>query len=231
MPKVNLHKDENLFNENKNFISNQKSSTDIKLIRDILSRVDIVEILETEYDLYFEENSNDWFNTNCPLPGHDDSSPSFGVNRSTGSFHCFGCGESGDLLSFIRKMEGLSFKQGLDRLFLITGINPDDEGNEIYRTLRDLKNTVNDFINFKVEYDLPGGISPVQFMISISKRLKSFENKIDNSPEGLEWVDSIYEKIDRSIMKEDYKTLNQIWKNIGNEMKNKLIDIKEAQNV
>ena len=119
-----------------------------KFIRELLTEIDIVEILEDEYDLYFQESSGDWFNTNCPLPGHEDSSPSFGANRLTGAFHCFGCGESGDLLAFIRKMEGLSFKQGLERLFMITGVDPEQENNDIYRTLRDLNSTVNDYINY-----------------------------------------------------------------------------------
>jgi DNA primase len=227
MSKVNLHKDKSLFDDNKSILPNQKTSTDIKFIRELLGEIDIVEILEDEYDLYFQESSGDWFNTNCPLPGHEDSSPSFGVNRSTGAFHCFGCGESGDLLAFIRKMEGLSFKQGLDRLFMITGVNPEQENNDVYRALRDLNSTVNDYINFKVEYNLPGGISPVQFLRTLNTRLKTFENKIDSNPEGLEWIESIYEKVDRWVMKEDYKSMNLLWKSIGKDMKNKLNELKE----
>ena len=227
MSKVNLHKDKSLFDDNKSILPNQKTTTDIKFIRELLGEIDIVEILEDEYDLYFQESSGDWFNTNCPLPGHEDSSPSFGVNRSTGAFHCFGCGESGDLLAFIRKMEGLSFKQGLDRLFMITGVNPEQENNDVYRALRDLNSTVNDYINFKVEYDLPGGISPVQFLRTLNTRLKTFENKIDSNPEGLKWIESIYEKVDRWVMKEDYKSMNLLWKSIGKDMKNKLNELKE----
>jgi hypothetical protein len=231
MSKVNLHKDKDMFDENKNFLFNQKKNVDLKFLRDVLDQVDIVEILEDEYDLYFQESSGDWFNTNCPLPGHEDSSPSFGVNRETGAYHCFGCGESGDLLSFIRKMEGLSFRQGLERLFAITGIDPEKENNDIYRTLRDLKNTVDDFINFKVEYDLPGGISPVQFLITLSNRLKAFEKKNNYNPQAIEWVESIYEIADRSIMKEDYKKLNLIWKNLGKEMKSKSTELNGEDNV
>jgi DNA primase len=229
MSKVNLHKDKSLFDDNKSILPNQKTSSDIKFIRELLTEVDIVDILEDEYDLYFQESSGDWFNTNCPLPGHEDSSPSFGVNRSTGAFHCFGCGESGDLLAFIRKMEGLSFKQGLERLFMITGVDPEQENNDIYRTLRDLNSTVNDYINYKVEYDLPGGISPVQFLRSLTTRLKTFEKKIEGNEKGLEWVENIYEKADRSVMREDYKALNSLWKNIGKDMKNKLDELKEYQ--
>ncbi len=229
MTRINLHKENNLFDNTKSITNNK--NVDLKFLRDLLTEIDIVQILEEEYDLFFQESSGEWYNTNCPLPGHEDSSPSFGVNRNTGAYHCFGCGESGDLLTFIRKMEGLSFKQGLDRLFSITGVNPDQEINDIYRTLRDLNNTVNDYINFKVEYDLPGGISPVQYLISLAKRLKGFEKKVKFDDFALEWVESIYELADKSVMKEDYKTLNKIWKNIGQDMKDKMSEIEEKNDI
>jgi len=229
MTRINLHKENNLFDNAKSITNNK--NVDLKFLRDLLTEIDIVQILEEEYDLFFQESSGEWYNTNCPLPGHEDSSPSFGVNRNTGAYHCFGCGESGDLLTFIRKMEGLSFKQGLDRLFSITGVNPDQEINDIYRTLRDLNNTVNDYINFKVEYDLPGGISPVQYLISLAKRLKGFEKKVKFDDFALEWVESVYELADKSVMKEDYKTLNKIWKNIGQDMKDKMSEIEEKNDI
>jgi gas vesicle protein len=76
---------------------------------------------------------------------------------------------------------------------------------------------------------LPGGISPVQFLRSLTTRLKTFEKKIEGNQKGLEWVENIYEKADRSVMREDYKALNSLWKNIGKDMKNKLDELKEDQ--
>jgi DNA primase len=43
----------------------------------------------------------------CPF--HHEKSPSFNVNSDKGFYHCFGCGESGDLISFVQKIKGLSF--------------------------------------------------------------------------------------------------------------------------
>jgi hypothetical protein len=220
MPRTTLQDyKEDLLGDHRNFNFNDSS---IKAIREMLQQIDIIEILEQEYDLFFPQEANGWYNTNCPLPGHDDSSPSFGVNREKGSFHCFGCGASGDLISFVRKMEGLGFKQAVERVMLITGINPDVEQGEIYRALREINNVADDYLNYQVEYNLPGGISPVQFLRSLAERLKNFEIKIEYKAEELQWIETIYEKADSFIMKEDYKNLNRLWKNLGNDMKERL---------
>lgn len=228
MARVNLHEEkDNLLGETKSFVA---SDSNIKLIREMLEQIDIVEILEGEYDLFFQETSNGWYNTNCPLPGHEDSSPSFGVNRDTGSFHCFGCGASGDLLTFVRKMEGLSFKQAVERVMLITGLNIAEEGGQVYKTLRDINWTADEFLNYTIEYNLPGGISPVQFLRSVSDRLKNFESKVEHDEVELDWVDTVYQRADNAVMKEDYKSLNKLWKNLSNEMKERLYAYRDKIN-
>lgn len=50
----------------------------------------------------------------CPF--HDERSPSFHVRQAVGYFHCFGCGESGDVYTFIQKMDHLSFTESIERL-------------------------------------------------------------------------------------------------------------------
>jgi len=50
----------------------------------------------------------------CPF--HDERSPSFNVRPQAGFYHCFGCGESGDVYSFLRNMDHLSFTEAVERL-------------------------------------------------------------------------------------------------------------------
>ena len=50
----------------------------------------------------------------CPF--HDERSPSFHVRPQVGYYHCFGCGESGDVYSFLRAMDHLSFAEAVERL-------------------------------------------------------------------------------------------------------------------
>lgn len=50
----------------------------------------------------------------CPF--HDEKSPSFHVRPQHGYYHCFGCGESGDVYSFLREMDHMSFTEAVERL-------------------------------------------------------------------------------------------------------------------
>ncbi len=50
----------------------------------------------------------------CPF--HDEKTPSFSVNPALGLFHCFGCGESGDVITFLRATEHLSFVEAVEAL-------------------------------------------------------------------------------------------------------------------
>jgi DNA primase len=50
----------------------------------------------------------------CPF--HDERSPSFHVRPASGYYHCFGCGESGDVYSFMQKLDHVSFTEAVERL-------------------------------------------------------------------------------------------------------------------
>ena len=50
----------------------------------------------------------------CPF--HDEKTPSFTVRPAVGAYHCFGCGEGGDVISFVQKVEHLTFSESVERL-------------------------------------------------------------------------------------------------------------------
>lgn len=50
----------------------------------------------------------------CPF--HDERSPSFNVNPAKGAWYCFGCGEGGDVIGFLRKVDHLSFTEAIEKL-------------------------------------------------------------------------------------------------------------------
>ena len=56
----------------------------------------------------------------CPF--HDEKTPSFTVNPTTGYYKCYGCGEGGDVFSFLEKVEHLSFTEAVERLAVKVGV-------------------------------------------------------------------------------------------------------------
>ncbi|MFD2674005.1 DNA primase [Gulosibacter bifidus] len=50
----------------------------------------------------------------CPF--HDERTPSFHIRPQLGFYHCFGCGESGDVYSFLQKIDHVTFVEAVERL-------------------------------------------------------------------------------------------------------------------
>jgi DNA primase len=73
--------------------------------------VDMVELVGTRTDL---RRVGSRFVGLCPF--HDERTPSFSVNAEHGLYHCFGCGASGDAISFVRETEGLDFAEAIEHL-------------------------------------------------------------------------------------------------------------------
>ncbi|PWW58224.1 DNA primase [Actinokineospora spheciospongiae] len=62
----------------------------------------------------------------CPF--HDEKTPSFNVRSTHGTFHCFGCGEGGDVIAFVMKIDHLSFVESVERLAERVGLQLTYEG-------------------------------------------------------------------------------------------------------
>ncbi|UPY35506.1 CHC2 zinc finger domain-containing protein [Sediminicoccus sp. KRV36] len=60
----------------------------------------------------------------CPF--HNERSPSFTVDDSRGTFHCFGCGAHGDAFGWVMRTEGLSFPQAIERVAAEAGVSLPD---------------------------------------------------------------------------------------------------------
>ncbi|MCL2422620.1 MAG: DNA primase [Micrococcales bacterium] len=50
----------------------------------------------------------------CPF--HDEKTPSFNVRPQVGRYHCFGCGEGGDVITFVQRIDGLGFAEAVEHL-------------------------------------------------------------------------------------------------------------------
>lgn len=56
----------------------------------------------------------------CPF--HNEKTPSFFISPARQNYHCFGCGASGDVISFVQEIEGLDFPQTLEKLAIRAGV-------------------------------------------------------------------------------------------------------------
>lgn len=56
----------------------------------------------------------------CPF--HDERTPSFHVRPQVGRYHCFGCNEGGDVISFVQQVDGLGFTDAVEYLASRVGI-------------------------------------------------------------------------------------------------------------
>lgn len=66
--------------------------------------------------------TNDEFKTHCPF--HDDKTPSFSINLSTGLYHCFGCEAKGNIITFVSQIKNISYDKAKKYIEDQTGINP-----------------------------------------------------------------------------------------------------------
>lgn len=80
-------------------------------VQEVKDRVDIVEVISTYLTLK-KAGSN--FKANCPF--HNEKTPSMMISPERQTFKCFGCGEGGDVITFVEKMEGLDFYNALKLL-------------------------------------------------------------------------------------------------------------------
>lgn len=84
----------------------------------IKERIDIVSVI-SRYLALTKAGAN--YKGRCPF--HKDDTPSFVVSQKKGLWHCFGCGEGGDLFGFLMKIERLSFPEAAKRLAAEAGLS------------------------------------------------------------------------------------------------------------
>ena len=171
--------------------------------------------MESEYDSEFTSSSNEWLNTHCPFPDHDDSSPSFGVNTESNLYNCFGCGKTGNIINLVRQVEGLNFVEAIQKLSLFAGLEVETSDLDLKYILQALNSSVNSYLKDINDSKFPGGLNEAEFLIAFSERTKKHERKAEHSVSELEWIDTIYQNLDKFIEEEDFKKINLLWKSFS----------------
>ena len=88
---------------------------------ELRQRLSIVDVVARRVPLT-KKGQNYW---GC-CPFHNEKTPSFSVSEDKGFYHCFGCGEHGDIISFTMKSENVDFKTAIKELADMAGLKVPD---------------------------------------------------------------------------------------------------------
>ncbi|MDD3726520.1 MAG: DNA primase, partial [Candidatus Ratteibacteria bacterium] len=115
----------------------EKGTFSSNQLEEIISKLDIVEVI-SEYLSLKKTGRN--FKALCPF--HQEKTPSFIVNQEKQIFHCFGCGEGGNVIRFLMKIDNISFPEAVQIAAKKAGVkvvpygynkNTGDEGEKIFK--------------------------------------------------------------------------------------------------
>jgi DNA primase len=126
---------------------------------EIRTRADLVEII-SRYVTVHPRGKN--YLAICPF--HSEKTPSFSISPEKGFFHCFGCGENGDVFQFLMKIEKLDFVDVLQRLATEVGVTLSSEGQNAGESakLREVAKSVAKF--YQAALAEPGGEKALQYL-------------------------------------------------------------------
>lgn len=82
-----------------------------QFIDDLLARADIVELIDSRVPL---KKAGKNYQACCPF--HNEKSPSFSVSQEKQFYHCFGCGEHGNAITFLMEFDRLDFPDAVEEL-------------------------------------------------------------------------------------------------------------------
>ena len=94
------------------------------IIANVKQRLNIVDFMERK-GLSLKPAGVGRYVALCPF--HNEKTPSFTVSENSGTYHCFGCGASGDIISYLRNREGLDFLEAVQTVCDMCGVefNPE----------------------------------------------------------------------------------------------------------
>ncbi|AOT68505.1 DNA primase [Geosporobacter ferrireducens] len=167
------------------------------LIEEIRNRSDIVEAVSKYVNLK-KAGSN--YKGLCPF--HHEKTPSFIVSEEKQLYHCFGCGEGGDIINFIMKMENLDFIDAVTTLGEKAGIRIEEASS---------KEEKKEFENRNRIYEMNREAALFFYSNLIKKENKGLEylkeRKVDLSTIkkfGLGYAENQWEALNNYLLKKGY---------------------------
>lgn len=130
-------------------------------VKEVLNRVNIVEIISEHVSL--SKNGRNYIGL-CPF--HNEKTPSFTVFSQSRRFQCFGCGEKGDVITFLMKKENLSYPAAVKKLAECVGVTIPTEETDTEQKKRNRGHLLNrktaEF--FHKNLFTPSGIKALEYL-------------------------------------------------------------------
>lgn len=118
------------------------------VIEEVRSRNDIVDVVG-QY-VHLQKKGANYFGL-CPF--HNEKSPSFSVSPGKQMFYCFGCGEGGNVFSFLMKYDNLTFQEAVKTLAERSGVSlPDADDSPQAKAMRDKRQVLLDINKEAAKY-------------------------------------------------------------------------------
>ena len=96
-------------------------------IEQVCQANDIVDIIGEDT---FLKKAGEGYMGLCPFPSHNEKTPSFSVSQRKQVYHCFGCGESGNIITYLQVKRGFKFMEAISNLAEKAGLSlPQMTGN------------------------------------------------------------------------------------------------------
>ena len=92
-------------------------------VEEIKARIDLADLISS----YGIQVKTAGASKKACCPFHHEKTPSFNINENRGYYHCFGCGESGDAIKFVQKMDGLTFVEAVKKLAEQCGVKIEEK--------------------------------------------------------------------------------------------------------
>jgi DNA primase len=171
-----------------------------EFIDELRTRYDIVELISQYVQL--KKTGRNYFGL-CPF--HAEKTPSFSVSQDKQIFHCFGCGEGGNVYSFLMKIEGLTFPEAVRQLAERAGIPlPQTTGSPAVRQAELTKNRLRQLMQlanryFQYQLQQPGGRAAKQYL----QQRGVAEAAIDSF--NLGWAPAAWRELKNFLLRRGYQ--------------------------
>ncbi len=165
----------------------------------IKQKIDIVDFIK-EYTTLMPSGSN--FKARCPF--HQEKTPSFMVSPERQSWHCFGCGEGGDVIKFLEKIENLNFLDALRKLADRAGVklsNTNGSGGGTMTKLFDAMKLSTEF--WQQQLNSTTGKTAMEYLLNrglSAETIKEF---------GLGWAPEGWDNLVKYLLQKNY-TLREL---------------------